>query len=157
MKLDANFLPRIIEQLVYLQKRAVWNYYENAFILVDRVFLSVGKEKYGLQNTQNTCETKWEKYRKRTNISILPSLSQYYLASPIPLHVRYIGHQCSKYLIQIKEKTFPTRNMTVKVLSIAEYWSNSTQKYFFLPINCYICWLRVFNWSDNWTSVVVNL
>ena len=46
----------------------------------------------------------WEK--RTENWALFHSarhLSQHYLASPISIHVRYIGHQCSKYLIQIKE------------------------------------------------------
>ena len=48
---------------------------------------------YGFQNQRNT--------EKKNLISLSESRHQHYLASPIPLDVRYIGHQCSKYLIQI--------------------------------------------------------
>ena len=50
-------------------------------------------EKYMRQNQRNT--------EKKKQISLSESRHQHYLASPIPLDVRYIGHQCSKYLIQI--------------------------------------------------------
>ena len=62
-----------------------------------RLIYATESEKYMRQNLRNTEE---EETLSRSR-HLLPALSR--LTHPAPC-VRYIGHQCSKYLIRIKEK-----------------------------------------------------
>ena len=96
--------------------------------------------------------------KKKENWALFHSarhLSQHYLASPISIHVRYIGHQCSKYLIQIKEGgekgKLPQKDDTTRKMFV--FSIKSSQQY-----PKYICYfLIVKNSSENWTSVVLSL